>query len=110
MTYSLMSVPFSIVAVGIFAVGGVRAHRTGCGGRYLASWAITVSALVALTLIFDNIMMAAGFFDYGTSQISGLRIGLIPAEDLLYPLAGSLFIAGLSSLISPERRDRDADI
>ena len=51
--------------------------------------------LAALTVVFDNLMIAAGFFDYGDGHITGLRIGLVPVEDLAYPLAGLLLLPAL---------------
>jgi hypothetical protein len=60
--------------------------------------------LVGLTLVFDNIMIAAGLFAYADAHISGLRIGLVPIEDLSYPLAlaiGLWTAAGLLMLLTP---------
>jgi len=105
MTYLLMSLPFVGVSLVIFALGAVHARRRGIVRRYVSSWAVATAALVALTAIFDNVMMAAGFFDYGLEQISGLRLGLMPVEDFLYPVAGALLLCGLWQLF-----DRRASI
>ncbi|WP_166996513.1 lycopene cyclase domain-containing protein [Paramicrobacterium fandaimingii] len=98
MTYALMSLPFEVAAVVIFAVGMRRSHHRGGLRGLLADAAVTAVALMILTIVFDNIMIAAGLFDYGAQQIVGLRIGLMPVEDLLYPLVGTLLIAGLREI------------
>lgn len=106
MTYLLMSLPFLGVALIIFAIGAVHARRHGTVPRYFSSWAAATIALLALTAVFDNVMMLAGFFDYGSEQISGLRLGLMPVEDFLYPLAGALLLSGVWQLLGGTREGR----
>ncbi|UNK70299.1 lycopene cyclase domain-containing protein [Microbacterium sp. H1-D42] len=103
MTYLLMSLPFLAVGILAFLLGAAHAHRRGAVGRYFSSWAAATGALLALTAVFDNVMMAAGFFDYGIDQISGIRFGLMPFEDFLYPLAGALLLAGVWQLLTADR-------
>jgi lycopene cyclase domain-containing protein len=103
MTYLLISLPFIAVALIVFGVGTLHARRRRSLGSYLASWAVATASLVLLTVIFDNVMMAAGFFDYGVEHISGVRLGLIPVEDLLYPVAGALLLAGCWQLLGGSR-------
>ncbi|HJB62687.1 MAG TPA: lycopene cyclase domain-containing protein [Candidatus Microbacterium pullistercoris] len=106
MTYLLMSLPFLGVGVVVFAIGGAHARRRGAVRRYFSSWAAATVALLVLTAVFDNVMMAAGFFDYGSEQISGLRLGLMPIEDFLYPLAGALLLSGVWQLLNGPRETR----
>ncbi|MGM7677752.1 lycopene cyclase domain-containing protein [Microbacterium sp. A94] len=106
MTYLLMSLPFLSVGLIVFAIGAVHARRRGAARRYFSSWAAATVALVTLTAVFDNVMMAAGFFDYGTEQISGLRLGLMPVEDFLYPLAGALLLSGVWQLLNEPRETK----
>ncbi|WP_426186995.1 lycopene cyclase domain-containing protein [Microbacterium sp. TWP3-1-2b2] len=94
MTYLLMSVPFIVIALIVFGLGALHARRRDAVGLYLSAWAVATASLIVLTVIFDNVMMAAGFFDYGVEHISGVRLGLIPVEDLLYPVAGALLLSG----------------
>lgn len=103
MTYLLMSLPFIALALIGFSLGAVHAHRHRSFGSYLSSWAEVTASLVILTVIFDNVMMAAGLFDYGVEHISGAHIGLIPVEDLLYPVAGALLLAGCWQLLGGSR-------
>jgi lycopene cyclase domain-containing protein len=62
--------------------------------------------LVALTLVVDYLMIAAGGVAYADAHISGLRIGLVPIEDLSYPLALAIALPGVWQLI-PRGRRRD---
>lgn len=109
MTYLLMSLPFAVVGLVVFALGAITAHRRHVIRRYLASWALALLALLILTAVFDNVMMAAGFFDYGPDQISGLRLGLMPWEDFLYPIAGALLLAGVWEMFSAPTKRTEPD-
>lgn len=108
MTYLLMSLPFVAVALLVFVFGAVHARRHGSFAGYLSAWAVATASLVVLTVIFDNVMMAAGFFDYGVAHISGARLGLIPIEDLLYPIAGALLLSGTWQMLGGEGGTRRA--
>lgn len=58
-------------------------------GRHAASrWSVVI--FLVLTLIFDNIMCAAGLFHYPSAPRSGVTLGLAPVEDLLYATAFAL--------------------
>lgn len=107
MTYLLMSLPFLVVALAVFCAGLVRAARGGSTGRFCAAWAVATTALVVLTAVFDNVMMAAGFFDYGSEAISGARILWVPVEDFLYPLAGVLLLSGVWELLGGTHDEAD---
>jgi len=98
-TYLLMSLPFVGAGAVVFLAGAVNARRRGSARRYVSTWAATTTALLILTAVFDNVMMAAGFFDYGAEEISGVRFGLMPLEDFLYPFAGALLLAGTWQLL-----------
>lgn len=102
MTYLIMSLPFLGVGLLVFAIGALHARRRGTAGRYCSSWAAATVALLVLTAVFDNVMMMAGFFDYGSEQISGLRFGLMPVEDFLYPIVGALVLSGLWQLFGTD--------
>jgi lycopene cyclase domain-containing protein len=57
----------------------------------------SVAVFLGLTLIFDNIMCAAGLFDYPSAPRSGVMLGFAPVEDLLYAAAFSLFAVQLTA-------------
>lgn len=95
MTYALVIPVFLALAL-VPAVLLVRAPSPAPPrGRAAAVLGLSFAVLAALTVVFDNLMIAAGFFDYGDGHITGLRIGLVPVEDLAYPLAGLLLLPAL---------------
>lgn len=82
MTYLLLSVGFLAVA----ALLDLWLQRRG-GRVSLPAVGIAAAALVVLTAVFDNLMIAADLFSYEEGLISGLKVGLAPIEDFAYPLA-----------------------
>ena len=55
-------------------------------------------ALLVLTAVFDNVMIAAGLFTYPSEHLSGLRVGLAPIEDFSYPLAAAFLVPAVWTL------------
>jgi len=103
MTYALLIVPFLIVTAAV-ALATVRRPRFRAR---MAASAITALALIALTAVFDNLMIAAGLFTYPPEHLSGLRIGLAPIEDFSYPLCAAFLLPAVLTLLGPRTR-RDA--
>lgn len=93
---------------------GGASPRTSLGARprtSLAALAIAAAALMVLTALFDNVMIAAGLFAYDDTHISGIRIGAAPIEDFAYPLAAVILLPAIwARLLTPwqrrSRRDR----
>jgi lycopene cyclase domain-containing protein len=96
MTYALLILPFLAVTA---VVTAISARRPGFGRRMRAS-AVTAVALLLLTAVFDNLMIAAGLFTYPPEHLSGLRIGLAPLEDFSYPLCAAFGIPAVLTLLS----------
>lgn len=100
MTYPLLSVAFLALAAAVVAAG---LARTPDRARLAARWGVPALVagvvLVVLTVVFDNLMIAAGLMTYASGAISGLRLGLVPIEDLAYPVAGLLLLPGLWLLL-----------
>lgn len=48
--------------------------------------------LIALTIVFDNLIIAAHIVAYHTANISGLYIYKMPLEDLTYAVAACLLV------------------
>jgi lycopene cyclase domain-containing protein len=106
---------------GAFVLGGFVAavvHIVSIGGEYtaatagLASGALlfaapllvrnkesrrSVATFLVLTLIFDNIMCAAGLFHYASEPRSGVMVGFAPIEDLFYAAAFALVTVQLTA-------------
>jgi lycopene cyclase domain-containing protein len=100
MTYPLIVLPFAALTLAavLLTIG-----RPGFGRRMAAS-GIAAAVLIALTAVFDNIMIAVGLFTYPSEQISGVKIGLAPIEDFSYALCAAFLIPALFILLTPTRR------
>lgn len=104
MTYWLINLPFLFVAAGFTGWGALRAGRPGLPSRkrFWAVWGGTTAVLLALTAVFDNIMIASGLFTYSDGNISGVRLGLMPVEDFTYSLAAAWILVPLT-VVGPGR-------
>ncbi|MFB7891527.1 lycopene cyclase domain-containing protein [Microbacterium sp. NPDC056044] len=103
MTYSLIVVPFVVITAVVVLL---TARRPGFGRRMTAS-VIAAVVLVALTAVFDNVMIAAGLFTYPEALISGVRIGLAPIEDFAYPVCAAFLVPAVFTLLAPARARRE---
>lgn len=92
--YPVLALALVAVAVVVRVVLGVRARRAG-HPIPLAPTVIALVVLLALTILFDNLMIAAGLMRYAPDAMSGLLIGLVPLEDLSYPVATAILLPAL---------------
>ncbi len=102
MTYPLMVLPFLAVTV---IVTAISARRPRFRERMLAS-TVTAVALLVLTAVFDNIMIAAGLFTYPSEHLSGLRVGAAPIEDFSYPLCAAFLLPAVYTLLDRSETSR----
>lgn len=101
MTFTLINLLFLSLATAVLLAVRARSRRRGLP---LASWqalALATAVLFALTAVFDNVMIAAGLFDYGREQRLGILLGLAPIEDFAYPLGAVLLLPALWLLMHP---------
>ncbi|STC69217.1 lycopene cyclase domain-containing protein [Corynebacterium pilosum] len=96
MTYLLISLPFLLVAIIVCARRWRRYPRQG------AVTAIVLATVLILTVIFDNLMIAFGNVAYGEDQNLGIYLGLVPIEDLFYPIFAGLIITAVWPPTTPE--------
>lgn len=89
MIYLLISLPFLLLAAGIAWL-----RRNAHPGQFRVT-ALVVGVLFVLTIVFDNLMIGAGLVGYGDSQRLGVDIGLVPLEDLFYPLVAALIVPAI---------------
>ena len=94
MTYPLIVAPFLVVAA-VVAVSTVRRPRFG---RRMAASAIAAVALLVLTAVFDNVMIAVGLVAYEPEHLSGAFVGIAPLEDFSYPLAAAFLVPAVWTL------------
>ncbi len=102
MTYTLLNVIFLLV-VALVAIAAVVARRAP---RWRAVGLAAV-LLLALTAIFDNLIIGTGLVAYDDSLISGVRIGLAPIEDFAYTVAALVLMPSVWELLhrTPTRHD-----
>lgn len=104
MTYLGLALPFVGVSVIVFTAAVLlrRPHRDW----WLATGA-TLVALLLLTAVFDNLMIAVDLFRYQEDQISGIMVGLAPIEDFAWPVAAALGLPGLALLLGRSRLEEE---
>ncbi|MGB4780329.1 lycopene cyclase domain-containing protein [Microbacterium sp.] len=98
--YLLLSAVFLAAAV-VASLVMWHAADESTRSRSVVATGIAGGALLILTIVFDNIMIAAGLFTYDAARISGIRIGSMPVEDLAYPLAATIILPALWSCLCP---------
>ncbi len=96
MTYAGLAVPFVGLAAAVLALAVVVRRP---GRRWWLATTATLAALLVLTLVFDNLMIAADLFRYDDAITSGLTLGLAPVEDFAWPLAAGLGLPALALLL-----------
>ena len=99
MSYALLAGLFLLPPV-MLAVAAAVVRRPG--KRWWLVTAATIAGLLALTLVFDSVMIAADLFRYDEEQLSGIRIALVPVEDLAWPIAAGLLLPSLRLLLTEE--------
>lgn len=99
MTYPLIVIPFVLVTL---IVTLATLHRPRFGRRMLWS-AVAAVVLVALTAVFDNVMIAVGLFTYPEAHLSGIRVGLAPVEDFAYPVCAAFLLPAVATLLERRR-------
>ena len=87
MTYLVLSV---VVLAALAALTWRTVRRLGA--RALG---LTGLALIALTVVFDNLIVGTGIVDYDESLISGVRMPIAPIEDLAYAVGAVLLVPTL---------------
>lgn len=96
MTYALIVLPFLLITV----VVTLATLRRPAFARRMGASGIAALALMALTAVFDNAMIAAELFTYPAEHLSGIRIGLAPLEDFSYPLSAAFLVPAVFTLLT----------
>jgi lycopene cyclase domain-containing protein len=101
MTYAGLAVPFLALAATALLLATVLRRP---GRDWWVATGITLVALLVLTVVFDNLMIAVDLFRYRDDQVSGVSVGLAPVEDLAWPVAAALGLPALGLLLEGPRR------
>lgn len=102
MTYLQLSAVFLAVA----ATGGLVAALVARRGPHAGALAATALTLLALTAVFDTVMIATGLFHYSPAHLVGVHIGLAPLEDFAYPVAAVLLLPAVWTALRARRSRR----
>nr|WP_274635592.1 lycopene cyclase domain-containing protein [Microbacterium bovistercoris] len=96
MTYLILCLIFLGIAAAVLVFAlAMQSDRRALIVRWCGPIAVATVALLVLTAIFDNVMIASGLMTYQNATTSGVRIGLAPVEDFAYPLAGVMLLPAL---------------
>ncbi len=107
LTYALLSSAFLVVALIVFIVAiAVTRDAPSVLRRWWGPVLVAAVVVLVLTAVFDNVMIAAGFFSYSGDKTAGLMIGRAPLEDFSYPLAAIILVPSLWVLTRPRRSVR----
>ena len=101
MTYTLLNLVF-LVPAAILAI--VATRRADDRRRFLRGLGLTLLVVLALTAVFDNVMIGIGLVAYEAEHLSGLFIGIAPIEDFSYAVFAALVLPSSWSLLRPSRR------
>lgn len=94
MTYILFNVFFLIPAAALLILARARTPGFSPAGFW-----VCLVGLVILTVIFDNLMIAANLFFYANEHTLRIRLGLMPVEDLAYVVFTALALPALWELL-----------
>jgi lycopene cyclase domain-containing protein len=103
LTYLALNAVFLLVVAAVVLLTVLRSRRAPQAGIDWRAVALSAAALLVLTAVFDNVLIALGLVGYDPERISGLRIGLAPVEDFAYAIAAVLLLPSLWHLTA--RRD-----
>ena len=87
MTYLLLNLSFMLIA---FVIVNVFIRKT--------PWAHllrTLLAMLLVTLIFDNVIIALGIVGYNVNKLSGFYLGLAPIEVFAYTVVSVVLVASI---------------
>jgi lycopene cyclase domain-containing protein len=106
-TYWAMNAVFlAVVAVvGVLALVTRRAGRTTRRRAPARALLAALVLLLALTAVFDNLMIGVGLVGYDASRISGAFVGIAPLEDFAYTVAAVVLLPSLWALLGRRRRE-----
>jgi lycopene cyclase domain-containing protein len=63
---------------------------------------VTLAALLAMTAIFDNLIIMSGIVDYNHTLLLGVYIGVAPVEDFFYAILAVILVPALWHSIDKE--------
>lgn len=95
MTYALLNLLILLTLAGIAAWPLRRVAPK--------SFWLTMLTLIAMTALFDNLIILSGTVAYESQKISGMLFGAAPIEDFAYTVAAVILVPTLWGLFSRQR-------
>jgi lycopene cyclase domain-containing protein len=96
LTYAALNAPFLAAAL-LVALAALLVRRAPLW-RVLG---LTALGVLALTTVFDNVLVGTGIVGYDDTRISGALVGVAPIEDFSYAIAAVLLLPSLWRLLAP---------
>lgn len=97
-TYLVLSLAVLVPVCTAALVVLVRSRRPLLGPALLG-----LAVLLAMTAVFDNVIVGTGIVGYDETRILGLRLGVAPVEDFSYAIAAALALPALWVLLGRRR-------
>lgn len=97
-TYLLLAAGVAVPVSGAALVVLARAGR-----RALVPALVGLVVLVALTAVFDPVIVGTGIVAYDGTRILGIRLGVAPIEDFSYCIVAALVLPALWLLLGRRR-------
>ncbi len=102
----------NLVFLAVVAATGIAAAIVAVVGRapdalrrLAAPVGITAAVLLALTAVFDNVMISVGLVGYDPKLISGAFVGIAPLEDFAYAIAAVVLLPSVWTLLGADRKE-----
>lgn len=98
-TYFILNVSVLIIVLAAFWRYLLRDTKT---------WWKLALFMIPLTIIFDSLCIYLGMFWYSPDTISGLKLGPMPIEDLLYTVVAITIVPALWNIYEKKEKEHDA--
>lgn len=97
---------FTYLILNLIFIAGVLAFFWRSLRRPGRVWWLSFLALLLLTLVFDSLMLALGFFSYDTTKLTGIYVGLAPIEDFFYAILAAMLVPLLWKKFEPRSKEK----
>ena len=82
-TYLILNLVFMVIAC---ILAGIKVSRPS------KTTVFTLVTLLAMTAVFDNLIVGFSIVDYNPEKILGIRIGIAPIEDFAYAILAVILV------------------
>ncbi|ROS76543.1 lycopene cyclase domain-containing protein [Cellulomonas sp. PhB143] len=100
----MTNIVMNVVVVVALAAVCVPVLRRRAPGTRSGPLLVAGAVMVALTLVFDTVMIAAGLYTYAPDKILGVRLWGAPLEDFAYPVAAVLLVPATWTVLEGRAR------